>query len=494
MELVGVFLLWGWGNTFLFVSSLLLILHRQIWRKSLILGEKCQSNNLDLLSVGKGEMYVPGHYERNQSCTIGRSRVETGKRGGNAASSVEEGSADVVHKKVSSVTTHEVTSSLLLPTTMQLVTVSTPTIIEELVLHNSTFVAEINNNDELLLARTIVPNMKSNNQLAQNLKCNAINSPAKVKIFLPPNPCNLEPINVEVDDTIMPENLGACCVFPSTDIGELIPINASDQLVRSNQFLAAATLKPILWVLQDARSAQASYVRLIPPKPPDRGSLAHQHTGWTPPINHMFKVNCDKAIFREEQKVGVGVIKRDEHGRVIASMAGSISLPFSVDAVEAFAAKEALKFDQKRGLLAIVLEGDSMRTIDSLLCEDVSLADIGHLIDEAKMSGIGVGIRESNRAVLVSFSQILKGDSLGLIQPLKLEERSLSPTGLLTKDAKMFANSFVRLLYSHIKRNNNEVTHSLAKNALCIPDFQVWMEDVPSHIVSILQLDVVEFH
>ena len=66
--------------------------------------------------------------------------------------------------------------------------------------------------------------------------------------------------------------------------------------------------------------------------------------------------------------------------------------------------------------------------------------------------------------------------------------------GLLLEDVKMSANNFVRLLYSHIKRNDNEVAHSLAKNALCIPNFQVWMEDVPSHIVSILQLDVVEFH
>ena len=129
------------------MTSLLLILCRQIWRKSLILGEKCQSNNLDLLSAGKGEMYVLGHYERNQSYPTGRSTVETGKRGRNAASLMEEGSADVVHRKVSSVTTHEVTTpSLLLPITMQLVTVSTPTIIEELVLHRSTFVAEINNN------------------------------------------------------------------------------------------------------------------------------------------------------------------------------------------------------------------------------------------------------------------------------------------------------------------------------------------------------------
>ena len=65
---------------------------------------------------------------------------------------------------------------------------------------------------------------------------------------------------------------------------------------------------------------------------------------------------------------------------------------------------------------------------------------------------------------------------------------------LLIEDVKVFANNFVRLLYSHIKRNGNRVAHSLAKNALCIPDFQVWMEDVPSHIVSILQLDIVELN
>ena len=43
--------------------------------------------------------------------------------------------------------------------------------------------AEINNNDELLLARTIVLDMKFNNQLAQNQKFNAINSPVKEKDF-----------------------------------------------------------------------------------------------------------------------------------------------------------------------------------------------------------------------------------------------------------------------------------------------------------------------
>ena len=87
-----------------------------------------------------------------------------------------------------------------------------------------------------------------------------------------------------------------------------------------------------------------------------------------------------------------------------------------------------------------------------------------------------------------------EGDSLGLIQALKAEEHSLSPTGLLIEDVKMFANNYVRLLYSHIKRNGNKLAHSLAKNALCILDFQICMEDVSSHFVSILQLNVVDLH
>ena len=63
--------------------------------------------------------------------------------------------------------------------------------------------------------------------------------------------------------------------------------------------------------------------------------------------------------------------------------------------------------------------------------------------------------------------------TLGLIQALKSEEHSLSPMGLLVEDVKVFANNYVRLLYSQIKRNGNSVAHSLAKHALRILDFQV---------------------
>ena len=65
---------------------------------------------------------------------------------------------------------------------------------------------------------------------------------------------------------------------------------------------------------------------------------------------------------------------------------------------------------------------------------------------------------------------ILEGDSLDLIKALKSAEDSLSPTGLLVDDMKRVASSFERLMYSHVKRNGNRVTHNLAKNVLCIPD------------------------
>ena len=86
---------------------------------------------------------------------------------------------------------------------------------------------------------------------------------------------------------------------------------------------------------------------------------------------------------------------------------------------------------------------------------------------------------------------ILEGDSLSLIKALKSTEDSLSPIGLLVDDVKWVASSFEQLVYSHVKRNGNRVAHSLAKNALRIPNFQVWMEDVSSHITLILDLEVI---
>ena len=151
----------------------------------------------------------------------------------------------------------------------------------------------------------------------------------------------------------------------------------------------------------------------------------------------MLKVNFDGAIFREEKKVGVRVIIRDQQGRVLASMANNFPLAFSVYAVEVFAAKEALKFALGLGLSTIILEGDSKHTIDSVMCEDVSLADIGHLIEEAKLYGRQFNVIE----------------------------------------------------YRHVKREGNRAAHNIARHPRHVSEFSVWMEDVHPHLFAVIQAD-----
>ena len=150
------------------------------------------------------------------------------------------------------------------------------------------------------------------------------------------------------------------------------------------------------------------------------------------------KVNFDGANAEASRLSGVGVAIRDLEGAVLASCAEKFNQPFKAKDTEALAAMKALSFAHELGFQNIVLEGDA----------------------------------------------------LNLIQALKAQEQNLLPWGLLVEDVKEYGTKFRRVLYSHVKRNGNSVAYNLAKHALCISDFQVWMEDVPSYIVQFLQLDV----
>ena len=88
---------------------------------------------------------------------------------------------------------------------------------------------------------------------------------------------------------------------------------------------------------------------------------------------------------------------------------------------------------------------------------------------------------------------ILEGDSLSVIKGLMEEERMLVPLGLLIKDVKRFLHRFDELRYSHAKRECNALAHNLARYVVSIPNFVVWMKDVPSQFQNVLQADSVGF-
>ena len=137
----------------------------------------------------------------------------------------------------------------------------------------------------------------------------------------------------------------------------------------------------------------------------------------------------------------MGVVIRDNKGLVIASCSKVVHQVLGVSVIEAVAATWALSF-----------------------ASDV----------------------EMRRAVL-------EGDSMAVISALREDGKVLVPYGLLLEDAKFLSLQFEELRYSHTKMEGNSLAYSLARYAIGIPEFLVWMEDVPSQFYSILQTDLSGF-
>ena len=158
---------------------------------------------------------------------------------------------------------------------------------------------------------------------------------------------------------------------------------------------------------------------------------------WKPPPATFVKINFDGAVFSKDKRSGVGAVIRDENGLVLGSCTKLLPQAYSAVEVEALAAATALTLARDLGMQRVILEGDS----------------------------------------------------LIIIKALREEEHFFSPIGLLLEDVRRLSQSFHKLLYSHTKREGNYVAHNLARYANSIPDFSVWMEDVPPCIQSFVQAD-----
>ena len=64
---------------------------------------------------------------------------------------------------------------------------------------------------------------------------------------------------------------------------------------------------------------------------------------------------------------------------------------------------------------------------------------------------------------------------------------------MLIEDIRGSYSLFTQLHYSHVNREYKKVAHSLAKYAMHILDFLVWMEDVPQQFLFVIQADLAGF-
>lgn len=78
-----------------------------------------------------------------------------------------------------------------------------------------------------------------------------------------------------------------------------------------------------------------------------------------------------------------------------------------------------------------------------------------------------------------SSEAILEGDSELVMNSLKAGRGTIASVQQLIQDAIIFSNPYTKLLYSHYRRNDNKLAHSLARYSINVSDYVTWMEEVP---------------
>lgn len=97
-------------------------------------------------------------------------------------------------------------------------------------------------------------------------------------------------------------------------------------------------------------------------------TMAEVRGTWIPPPENVFKVNVDAADFKSQKTVGVGVIIRDDKGRLEVAMSKKINAPLGAMETEAIAHEADLVFAKDISIHNLIIEGDSL-IIHNALCE-----------------------------------------------------------------------------------------------------------------------------
>ena len=160
---------------------------------------------------------------------------------------------------------------------------------------------------------------------------------------------------------------------------------------------------------------------------------------WSPPPPNWYKVNVDRAVFKEQGSIGVGVVIRNAQGEVVGAMSKKISRPLGVIEVEARAMEVGILFAWDLGLKNIVAEGDSLAVVQALK---------GRIIPA------------------ISIQKVTEGISWWL---------------------KKFDNWKIL----HARRSSNTAAHLMAKEAKSILESVIWVEESPPFITDQLMYDVL---
>ncbi|XP_060961850.1 uncharacterized protein LOC133032047 [Cannabis sativa] len=113
-------------------------------------------------------------------------------------------------------------------------------------------------------------------------------------------------------------------------------------------------------------------------KPNEGGEL------WTKPVGNTIKINVDAAIFESQNRYGYGWVARNNEGRLLWAKSSSFCGNVSAEFAEALGLKEVLSWLKDNDLSNVVVESDSLVTIQAVRSSIFFSSTFGFCVTECQ--------------------------------------------------------------------------------------------------------------
>jgi hypothetical protein len=142
---------------------------------------------------------------------------------------------------------------------------------------------------------------------------------------------------------------------------------------------------PPMQVLHAMKSSLEAYEEASATLGTTRGPPGNGRVRWKKPPLGVLKINWDAALLKETQKMGVGVVIRDDRGDCVAALARIV--PYIVDLLtaETVAVWHAVQLVCEKGYHHVLFEGDSLSVILELKKGGPCVSGCGLLISYIKL-------------------------------------------------------------------------------------------------------------
>nr|XP_023891839.1 uncharacterized protein LOC112003847 [Quercus suber] len=99
-----------------------------------------------------------------------------------------------------------------------------------------------------------------------------------------------------------------------------------------------------------------------------------------PPKQEWLKANYDGTVFLDSDEAGLGMVIRNDSGKVMAAFSEKIPLPCSVEILELLAVRRAVQLAVELDFHQVCFEGDSEIVFKALSLDPTPHSLLGHIV------------------------------------------------------------------------------------------------------------------